>query len=82
MNPGSVARRQFSKLLPGVEGVVRKHLEGQGVTSDEAEEWAGHLCACLVQDPGAREVASAWSSLSPAIQAAIQALVKVGGETE
>ena len=40
-----------------MEEVVRKHLLQQGVTGDEAEEWAGHLCASLV--PSSEEEPSA-----------------------
>ena len=58
-----------------MEEVVRKHLEQQGVTLEEASEWAGDLCSSLVRVPEVAQVEGAWEGLAPAIRAAIMGLI-------
>ena len=79
-NPGSVARRQFSKLLPGLAEVAQKWLEEQGVRAEDARALAGDLCFPLDQDPEIEVIRTSWPTLRPEIRMAILSLVQVNGQ--
>ena len=78
LNPGSVARRQFSKLLPGLAEIAYKWLQNQGVSAEDADALTGDLCTSLVPEPEIERLTGAWPRLSPEIRAAILSLVQVG----
>ena len=79
-NPGSVARRQFSKLLPGLVEVAHKWLEAQGVRAEDARALAADLCSPLDQAPEIEAILAAWPTLRPEIRMAILSLVQVSAE--